>query len=62
MIILLSTSSPHFELSGNDSLDDELSNGNITRKVRKKKGTEYLSYKGCPVCEGNTRWFDYIKE
>ncbi|KAL6451599.1 hypothetical protein SBY92_002904 [Candida maltosa Xu316] len=53
---------PHFEFHGWDSLEDEIENGNITRQVREKKGTEYLSFKDCPVCNGNTKWFGFIKE
>ncbi|CCG25221.1 hypothetical protein CORT_0H01050 [Candida orthopsilosis Co 90-125] len=52
---------PHFIIEGYDSLDKQIELGNITRKKRLRKNTEYLSFAGCKVCE-HRALFDVIKK
>lgn len=52
---------PHFEINGWNSLDEQMKLGNITRKIRVKKKTEYLSFTDCKVCQQKGH-FDIIRK
>lgn len=52
---------PHFEINGWNSLDEQIKLGNITRKIRVKKKTEYLSFTDCKVCQQKGH-FDIIRK
>lgn len=54
---------PHFAINGFESLQDELTNGNVTRRYWSNGNkAEYLQFKQCPVCQGNQKWFGFIKQ